>query len=138
MGQVQEASIRNQPLNPDSTAASLRTALEDKTIGDHIVADELGKLATDFDASVERSPNGGVAFRFPTLRLELEAGERARSELLLERRRVGAIVYSTEDDTSEESRRELANFDAELRKRLPSMDRPAYDDFEIAENAETR
>jgi hypothetical protein len=138
MGQVQEASIRNQPLNPDSTAASLRTALEDKTIGDHIVADELGKLATDFDASVERSPNGGVAFRFPTLRLELEAGERARSELALEGRRVGAIVYSTQDDSSDESRRDLANFDAELRRRLPSMDRPAYDDFEIAENAETR
>jgi hypothetical protein len=138
MGQVQEASIRNQPLNPDSTAASLRAALEDKTIGDHIVADELGRLATDFEASVERSPNGGVAFRFPALRLELEAGERMRAELALERRRVGAIVYSTEDDSSDESRRDLANFEAELRRRLPSMDRAAYDEFEIAENAERR
>jgi hypothetical protein len=125
IGKVQERAIRGEAVSPESIAADVRTALDDKTIGDHVVADELGRLATELEADVEATP-AGVAFRFPSLRRELESGERERAGLALETRRVGAIVYSSADTAEEEERRDLSNFDAELRRRLPSADRPAY------------
>jgi len=127
IGKIQESALRGDAVNPESLAAAARAALEDKTIADHVVADELGRLATDLEADVEGTPSG-VAFRFPALRRELESGERTRYDLALEKRQVGAIVYSSADSPLEESRRDLARFDAELRRRLPSADRPAYSD----------
>jgi len=128
VGQVFAAALEQRTVTVGRTANALRAALADKTIGDHLVADELGQIVTEYEADVEASAGGEVEFRFPDIRLELEATEDMRTRLALDRRRVGAIVYDTDDTGAQAAARDLAAFDEELRRRLPSADATSFDE----------
>jgi hypothetical protein len=126
VGRVFAASLEQKPLLVSETARAMRNALDDKSIGDHVVADALGLLATEYEAEVHPGASGEVEFRLPRVRRELQAAEELRARLALEQQTVGEVVFDTEDSPAAESRRDLAAFDAELRRRLRSADSPAY------------
>jgi hypothetical protein len=127
VGQVFAAALEQRTVTVGRTANALRAAMNDKTIGDHIVADELGLLVTEYEADVEASSGGEVEFRFPAIRLELEAAEDLRTRLALEQRTVGSIVYDSGDSPAQQSARDLAAFDETLRRRLPSVDAASFE-----------
>jgi len=74
----------------------------------------LHQLAAEFDAEVDAGPDGTLEFRFPDIRRQFQAAAAMRSELALERREVGEIVYSSADTTEQAYEREADAFDRAL------------------------
>ena len=103
------------------------------------IESELNALAAEFDADVDTDEAGALKFRFSNVRKIFVESELTRRSLKLEEREVGAIVYSSGDDTNEASAREMANFDRELAaaemdlsRYLPSAGGVAFeDDYEV-------
>ena len=99
----------------------------------------LTALAADFDADVSVDDDGTVRYAFPTVRDHFAASESVRSQLRLDRRSIGDIVFHSGDSDEEATERELALFDRALLENpepltryLPTLDRVAYeDDFEL-------
>lgn len=100
---------------------------------------ELNTLAAEFDADVETDSEGALKFRFPNVRKTFVESELTRRSLKLDKRKIGKIVYSSGDSTTEESAREMANFDRELAAAemdlssyLPSSGGVAFeDDYDV-------
>jgi hypothetical protein len=103
-----------------------------------VVEARLQELLAEFDGDVTEAADGTVHYAFPGIRRQFEESERMRRALALERQRVGAIVYAS-DETEEEARqREAEAFDRELERGraleryLQAPDRVAVlDDFEL-------
>ena len=82
------------------------------------------QLVAEFDGEVERGADDVERFRFPALHRDLAAATAARTQLALEQRDVGDIVYASDDDSISSSQRDLAAFD----EALGSASMPAADD----------
>lgn len=98
----------------------------------------LHELATELDAEVDATPDGGLSFAFPALRVQVAAGALVRERLALHEGDLGDIVFSTADDAEEATERDLAAFDRQLEgepdldRYLPRVDRVDFeDDFEL-------
>jgi len=132
VGVVFESGIEGRSVRSDGATRWVRTVLGDDTVDSGAVARELQRLAAEYDAEVEAHEDGAISYRFPAIRNGFAAAERMRSALRLEQGRVGDIVYSSGDTSTEASERDLEAFDAELRSRLPAPQRTAYrDDLEL-------
>jgi hypothetical protein len=127
LGIVFESGIEERFIRSDGATRWVRSAL-DETVPEDVVIEELRRLAAEYDAEVEADEAGVLSFRFPGVRKAFAAAERARSSLRLEEGRVGDIVYSSDDTSSEASERDMELFDAELRRRLPAPQRTGYRD----------
>ena len=125
---VFQAAVEENAVTVRGATMWVQHALSDETIGEGEVADGLQLLAVEFDAAVETDAGGVRRYRFPRVRQQLVAAEELRSTLALDAQRVGDLVYSTGDSPTEAARRDLAAFDAELRRTLPAPGRAAFAD----------
>lgn len=74
----------------------------------------LERVSAWFGADVEEAPSGEVIHRFRAPRDTLEEVEALRDRLGLDRKRLGEVVYSSDDDPSTAARRDLEAFDRAL------------------------
>lgn len=76
----------------------------------------LERLSSEFGADVEPGPGGELVHHFRSLPRMLEETSVVRQSLDLGRRRLGEIIYSSDDDEAEAGRRDLRRFDLDLGK----------------------
>jgi hypothetical protein len=131
LGYVYRATLEeDRGVRLDEATRHVASLLEGVPAG--MVAKALHRLAAELEADVSPDTDGQLVFRFQTLRDQVAEGEVVRRRLQLEKREMGDIVYSTEDDDVAESRRDLAAFDRELGRYVPPVNEIAYeDDFEL-------
>lgn len=77
----------------------------------------LDRVSAWFGAEVEETPAGEVLHHFSLPGRTHRQVEAMRESLALDRRRLGEIVYSSEDDEATAARRDLEAFDRALRQR---------------------
>ena len=134
LGFVYRKSLDAEPVTLASATRAVRTVLDDDSVGDAEVDAALQRLIVELDADVQPDATGAVSFRFPAVRRQLEAAEQLRRQLQLERKEVGRIVYASDDSAEESGRRALADFDAQLNRRVPAPEVAGYvDDVELAD-----
>lgn len=143
----QEALAGGGSVTVDEALTHCRTRLDPEPERSE-VEQTLHELASEFDADVEVDQSGATAFRFPEVRRQFVASENLRRRLRLEKRQLGATVYSSADTAMEASQRDLAAMDRTLASGatdrelqaadmnlsayLPSPDRVGFeDDFEV-------
>jgi hypothetical protein len=132
LGFIYRKSVNDEPLTLTGATRAVRTVLDDDGVRETEVDAALQRLIVELDAAVAAAEDGAIAFRFPAVRRQLEAAEQLRQQLRLERKELGRIVYSSGDTTEESERRELAEFDAELERRVPAPEVAGYlDDIEL-------
>jgi len=76
----------------------------------------LERLSSEFGADVEPGAGGEVVHHFRTLPWILQEASVVRESRDLGRRRLGEIIYSSDDDEGEAGRRDLRRFDLDLRR----------------------
>jgi hypothetical protein len=76
----------------------------------------LERLSSEFGADVEPGAGGELVHHFRSLPRMLEESSMVRQGLDLGRRRLGEIIYSSDDDEAESGRRDLRRFDLDLGK----------------------
>ncbi len=118
----QDALKRGRGVTEEEAAKHVAGLLQGSPANQSEVTAELHALAAEFDADVVVGPNGETVFRFTKLRAEVAEGDRMRRSMALDEKRVGDIVFSTEDSAMEESARDLEAFDRELAKGTPDAD----------------
>ena len=135
VGHVFRASLgRGQPVTVDGVLPEVRKYLRERTAERQEVEAALHHLAAEFDADVEVDQNGRHQFTFPKVRQSFLAAAQGRSQLRLEERRVGEVVYSSADDAGEMEARDQRNFDRELAGYVEAPKRVRHlDDYEVAE-----
>jgi hypothetical protein len=134
LGFVYRKSLDAEPLTLASATRAVRTVLDDDTVREGAVDAELQRLIVELEADVAPADDGAVTFRFPAVRRQLEAAEHTRRQLQLEQKELGRIVYASDDTDEESGRRALADFDAELERRVPAPEVAGYiDDVELAD-----
>lgn len=117
VGLLTKASLEGEeaaPLTAEEAAAKVRQLLPDEAHARVDVTGALDRLVAEFDGDVQPGPDGSLLMRFPHFRGAVASAHAARTELALQDRRVGDIVYSSADDASESSRRDMGAFDREL------------------------
>lgn len=124
LGIIMDASLQHHAISHDDVVARVQSALGAETAGNRIRA-AMDHLAAELEADVVPGTDGSPGFAFNSLRREFEAGETLRRSLRYEQRQVGAVVYSSADDTQEEARRDLETFDRQLRATM-AADRIAF------------
>ncbi len=135
IGHVYRATLdRGAPVTVDGAWTEVRKFLRERTAERGEVEQALHALASEFDADVEAAPDGPLSFQFPALHRAFLAAAERRADLQLEARSVGEIVYSSADTQEEATRRELRNFDREIRGYVAPPRRVRHlDDYEVAE-----
>jgi len=128
LGFVYRKSLEAEALTLASAVRAVRAVLDDDSIAESEVDTALQRLIVELDADVGTDPNGAVTFRFPAVRRQLEAAEQLRRELKLERKELGRIVYASDDTPERAARRDMGDFDAELRKQVPAPEVAGYED----------
>lgn len=78
------------------------------------VTDTMDRFVAEFDGEVEVDTSGIPHFRFPGFRAAVAAAHRLRVKLGLEQRRMGRVVYASDDDSAQQGERDLATFDETL------------------------
>ena len=116
--------MRSDELAAPTVRSRLSELLKGK-VGAKVAPDPIfTQLVGEFDGEVERGADDVERFRFPGLHRDLAAATAARTQLALEQRDVGDIVYASDDDSISSSQRDLAAFD----EALGSASMPAADD----------
>jgi len=133
-----EALTRGGSITAEAATAHVRARMKDRIVDPSEVEAALHQLAAEFDADVSSGEGGPLRFSFPAIRKQFLASEAVRTQLKLEDRKLGEVVYSSGDSEEEASEREGAAFDRELAATvdltayLPSPDRAGFEDeFEI-------
>ncbi len=145
LGFVYEAAVTDDAVSAEYLVGRVRQALGDTSITDERIKEALHELAAELDADVAPGKDDRLEFRFPGVLNQLKAGRKVRSQLQLDERKVGDIVYSSADTTEEAGQRELEDFDRELAGLIEAPGRidyeEAYDlvefDEELARRSET-
>jgi hypothetical protein len=136
----QDALKRGRGVTEDEAVAHVTRLLTGRSGTEREITAELHTLAAEFDADIVVGPNGETVYRFTKLRAEVAEGERMRRSMSLDQKRIGDIVYSTDDAPTEAGARDLEAFDrelaaapADLDRLAPGVDRVEYrEDWEIA------
>lgn len=110
----EEALTSGGSLTADEAYRHVRSKLEPAPDPDEVER-ALHELASEFDADVVVLESGASGFRFPEVRRQFMASESVRRRLRLEKRRLGATVYSSADSPQEASLRDLAAMDRQLK-----------------------
>ncbi len=134
-----EALAGRGAVTVEAAAGYVRGRIKDRPVDQSEVETALHNLAAEFNSDVTSGSDGGLVFTFPAIRREFVASETVRRKLTLEDRKLGDIVYSSADSSTEASERDLAEFDRKLAAAemdlsgyLPSPDRVGFeDDYEI-------
>lgn len=99
---------------------------------------QLQAFTAEFDGEIEETPDGAVLYRFPEILRRFQGAEVVRQTLSLEDRRVGDIVYASDESKEESDRREVEAFERELGQQreleayVQDPNRLGYmDDFEL-------
>jgi hypothetical protein len=122
VGLVSKVSLggsKAEPLAGPEAVSRVREVLSGKAHAKVDVGGSLDRLVAEFDGDVEPGADGALSFRFPGFRRQVAAAHHARLQMALERRRVGDIVYSSDDEPAEQGRRDLEAFDRELAAGAP-------------------
>jgi len=140
LGLVYQRTLGDQgPVGVEEAHRYVASKLPEDSIERNVVEAVLHDLAAELDAEVTSDESGALLFGFPGLRREVLAGEVMRRRLELDERSLGDIVFSTSDTAEEADERDRTLFDRalaeeviDLDRRLPSVDRVAYeDDYEL-------
>ncbi len=123
---VFQGAVEGNAVSLRGATVWVQHALEDDRIEEAEVQPVLEALVIEFDADVEADDSGRVRYRFPRVREHLAGAEEVRTSLSLDRQRIGTIVYASDDTPDQATRRDLAAFDAELRRTLPTPGHAAY------------
>jgi hypothetical protein len=116
-----------------------RSGLKRPELGRASVEAVLQQLATEFESDISTDKDGTLIFHFDAVRRQFAASELIRHRVKLEDRTLGEVVYSTADSRLEESARDAANLERELKRSdldfsgyLRSPDRVGFeDDYEV-------
>lgn len=136
-----EALAGKGSVSLDMALAHVQARLKDQPVDPSEVEGVLHQLASEFDADVSTGADSALLFTFSAIRRQFVASETVRQRLKLEDRAVGDVVYSSADTAGEESERDQAAFDRDLKAAemnlsayLPSPNRSGFeDDYEIVE-----
>lgn len=139
LGHVYERSLEGAAVDVREAHTFVDRRLTDRPVPLDTVEEILAGMATELDADVTVSGDGGVSYRFDEIPTQLAAAETVRRRLRLEERTVDDIVFSTSDTSDEATRRDLELFDrrleageAELDRYLPHVGKIDYEhDFEL-------
>ncbi len=112
---------------PDAEA-TVKQSLPGKDHASVAVRDQLDRLVAEFDGEVEAEADGVLKYRFPSFRQQVAAAHEARRTLALDQVEIGEIVFSSADDSVEQSERDLRAFDRELAAGDPGAALPAGTD----------
>jgi hypothetical protein len=128
----------DRPVGVDEALQYVSSRLQDQDVTREVVDAALAALARELDADVAVTESGDTRYTFSALPREIRASESIRRTLELEKRDLGAIVYSTADTTEEAGERDLHLFDralegdVDLGRHLPSTHRIDFEhDYEI-------
>lgn len=103
-----------EPLPEPDAVARVHEALPGKKYARVPVQPQLDRLVAEFDGQVEPAADATLLYRFPAFRAQVATAHRARHARALDQQTVGDIVFSSGDDATEESRRDLEDFDRQL------------------------
>ncbi len=117
LGLVSKASLAGEeaaPVGLDEAKALIQERLKGSQHVSVSVEKVMDRMVAEFDGEVGVTDSGTPRFRFPEFRNAMQAANRLRSTLGLERRELGRIVYASDDDDATQGARDLESFDREL------------------------
>ncbi len=135
VGYVYRSTLgRGGSVSVEGLLPEVRRYLRERTAQRGEVEQALHQLAAEFDADVVVDDQGHHQYTFPKVRQAFLASADGRSQLRLEERSVGDVVYSSADDAQEAEQRDLKNFDRELAGYVEAPKRVRHlADYEVAE-----